>query len=94
MNAAVMFYFCLHILAYNRPASLIRNRLERRQTKSKNKQDSNSERLPNISNTDVSIFLMSQHNEPNNSTVYSHLQVGTNVFFPQIIFADAEQFAI
>ena len=57
--------------------------------------DSNNESLPNISNTDVSIFLVSQHNEPINSTFYSHdLQVGTDVFFPQIIFADAEQFAI
>jgi len=38
INAAVMFYFRSRILAYNMPTSLIRNRLECRQTKSKNKQ--------------------------------------------------------
>jgi len=60
-------------------------------------QDSNSESVPNISNIDVSIFSVSQHNEPINSTFYSHLQVNTDVVFSQIIFddvGDAEQFAI
>jgi len=44
--------------------------------------------LPNISNTNISIFLVSQHNEPINSTLYSHLQVNTDVVFPQIIFVE------
>ena len=46
--------------------------------------DSNNECLPSISNTNVSIFLVSQHNEPINSTSI-HICRSTLVVFPQII---------